>query len=250
MQKIRTIIIDDEELARSLIKKFLDNFPEIEFITECDNGFDGVKKINELKPDLIFLDVQMPKLTGFEMLEILDFMPHIIFTTAYNQYAIKAFEYNTIYYLLKPFSFEKFEEAVKKAIEKIDNLQYSDVKVSNLLEQVAKERESLDRIVVKSGSKIRIIPTDEIYCIEAADDYVVINTETEEHVKQATLQFFDDNLDKKQFVRVHRSNIVRINQISEIEKYEKETFLLTLRNGKKIKVSKRYYPNLKDALSF
>jgi len=249
MDKLRTIIIEDEELARNLIKKFLVEFPQIELIAECANGFDGVKSINELKPDLIFLDVQMPKLTGFEMLELLDFMPHIIFTTAYNQFAIKAFEYNTIYYLLKPFSFEKFEEAVLEAVTTIENKQYQKAAISGLIEQINSERESLDRIVVKNGSKIKIIPINEIYWIEAADDYVVINTEKEEHIKQATMRFFEDNLSEKEFVRIHRSSIVRISKIAEIEKYEKETYLVTLQNGKKVKASKRYYPNLRDVLN-
>ena len=250
MKKVNVIIIEDEELARNLIKKFLEKFPQIHLMAECDNGFDGVKKINELKPDLIFLDVQMPKLTGFEMLELLDFMPHIIFTTAYNQFAIKAFEYNTIYYLLKPFSFEKFEEAVEKALLKIENKQYEQNAVNELVTHVAAVRESLDRVVVKSGTKIKIIPTEQIYCIEAADDYVVINTEKEEHVKQATMKFFEENLNEKEFIRIHRSNIVKISQIIEIEKYEKETHLVTLKNGKKLKASKRYYAKLKEALNF
>ncbi len=249
MDKLRAIIIEDEELARNLLKKFLAEFTQIELVAECTNGFDGVKSINELKPDLIFLDVQMPKLTGFEMLELLDFMPHIIFTTAYNQFAIKAFEYNTIYYLLKPFSFEKFEEAIMKAIKTIENKQYQNAAISGLIEHVNNERETLDRIVVKNGSKIKIIPISEIYWIEAADDYVVINTEKEEHIKQATMRFFEDNLNEKDFIRIHRSSIVRINKIAEIEKYEKETYLVTLQNGKKVKASKRYYPNLRETLN-
>jgi len=249
MDKLRAIIIEDEELARNLLKKFLSEFTQIELVAECTNGFDGVKSINELKPDLIFLDVQMPKLTGFEMLELLDFMPHIIFTTAYNQFAIKAFEYNTIYYLLKPFSFEKFEEAIMKAIKTIENKQYQNAAISGLIEHVNNERETLDRIVVKNGSKIKIIPISEIYWIEAADDYVVINTEKEEHIKQATMRFFEDNLNEKDFIRIHRSSIVRINKIAEIEKYEKETYLVTLQNGKKVKASKRYYPNLRETLN-
>lgn len=250
MLKIKTIIIEDEELARNLIKKFLTHFAQIELIGECNNGFEGVKLINELKPDLIFLDIQMPKLTGFEMLELIDFMPHIIFTTAYNQFAIKAFDFNTIYYLLKPFSFDKFEDAVNKAITIIEKKQFQTSNVTNLLKEVQKQSEKLDRIVVKAGNKVKIIPTTEIYSIEAADDYVIIKTEKEEHIKQATLQFFENNLNNQEFIRVHRSNIVKVNKIAEIHKFEKESYMLTLTNGKQVKASKSYYANIKDAFQF
>ncbi|MGF7138653.1 LytR/AlgR family response regulator transcription factor [Roseimarinus sediminis] len=247
--KIRTIIIEDESLARNLLKNYLADQEHIELLAECENGFDGLKAINDLKPDLVFLDVQMPKLTGFEMLELLEFRPEIIFTTAYNQYAIKAFEQHAIDYLLKPFPKERLLQAIDRAMEKIKGNQQGDAPIDKLTEKP--EGEYIERIVVKDKSKIHIIPVEQIRYFESLDDYVMIYTRDRRFVKQKTMKFYENNLDQKMFVRIHRSYIARVDEIAEIQQYEKESHIVILKNDHaKLKVSKTGYKNLKQVLSF
>ncbi len=247
-QKIRTIIVEDEELARNLLKNFLKNADSIELIGECENGFEGVKAINELKPDLVFLDIQMPKISGFEMLELLDHKPNIIFATAYDQYALKAFEYNAADYLLKPYSKERLMEAIDKVAERIKTQgMASDVadKISNYPKE-----EFLDRIVVKDRHKIHIIPVNQIRYIESMDDYVMIFTTEGRYIKQKTMKYMENSLDPHNFIRIHRSNIVKVEEIHEIQQYEKESYIVILHDKTKLKVSKTGYKNLKEVLNF
>lgn len=248
-EMIRTVIIEDEVLARNLLKSYLADHDQIEIVAECENGFDGLKAINELKPDLVFLDVQMPKLTGFEMLELIEFRPEIVFTTAYNQYAIKAFEQHAVDYLLKPFPKDRLLLAVDRAIEKIKGGKAEESPIDKLTERP--EGEFIERIVVKDKSKIHIIPVEQIRYIESLDDYVMIYTKERRFVKQKTMRFFEDNLQPKEFVRIHRSYIVKVEEIAEIQQYEKESHIVILKNDHaKLKVSKTGYKNLKDALNF
>lgn len=249
MPKINTIIIDDELLARNLLKSYLSSNEQIEIIGECENGFDGLKAINELKPDLVFLDIQMPKLTGFEMIELLEYHPEIIFTTAYNQFAIKAFEQNAIDYLLKPFSKDRLFQAIDRAIEKIQNNHKGEIPIDKLTEEP--ETEFIERVVVKDKSKIHIIPSEQIRYVESLDDYVMLYTKDKRFVKQKTMKFFEDHLNPREFVRIHRSYIVRVEEIAEIQQYEKESHIVILKNDHAtLKVSKTGYKNLKDALNF
>ncbi len=245
---LRTIIVEDEELARNLLKSFLKDIDTIELIAECQNGFEGVKMINELKPDLVFLDIQMPKITGFEMLELLDHKPQIIFATAYDQYAIKAFEFNAADYLLKPYSRDRLLEAVEKVAERIQK----EGVVSDISEKVSDypRGEYLDRIVVKDRHKIHISPIDHVRYIESMDDYVMIYTKEGRFMKQKTMKFFENTLDPKNFIRIHRSFIVKVDEISEIQQYEKEAYIVILHDKTKLKVSKTGYKNLKDVLNF
>ena len=247
-EKIRTIIVEDEELARNLLKSFLKDTANIELIAECENGFEGVKAINEMKPDLIFLDIQMPKITGFELLELLEHKPHIIFATAYDQFALKAFEYNAADYLLKPYSKERLMEAVEKVAERIN----TDGPNSDVADKVSDypREEMLDRIVVKDRHKIHIIPVDQVRYIESMDDYVMIYTREGRHMKQKTMKYFENALDSKDFVRIHRSYIVKVEEINEIQQYEKESYIVILHDKTKLKVSKTGYKNLKDVLNF
>ncbi|PID57446.1 MAG: DNA-binding response regulator [Ignavibacteriae bacterium] len=247
-KKIKSIIIDDEKLARDIIKKYLEQNESIEICAECSNGFEAIKSINKIQPDLIFLDIQMPKLTGFEMLELLDNKPEIIFTTAYDQFAIKAFEVNAIDYLLKPFSLERFNEALDKVIAKITNEEKNNSKIDNVLTKVNEQIEALNRIVVKKNQKIIIIPTEKITDIQAEDDYVMINSELGNHLKKQTMKFYEEHLDSKIFFRVHRSHIVNINFVKQIELFEKESYKLTLKNGTKISVSKTGYNKIKEII--
>jgi two-component system, LytTR family, response regulator len=246
--KIRTIIVEDEELARNLLKNFLKDVENFELIAECENGFEGVKMINELKPDLVFLDIQMPKITGFELLELLDHKPHIIFATAYDQYALKAFEYNAADYLLKPYSKERLLEAIEKVAERIQ----AEGAVSDVAEKISDypKEEVLDRIVVKDRHKIHIIPVDQVRYIESMDDYVMIYTREGRYIKQKTMKYFENALDPKNFIRIHRSYIVKVEEINEIQQYEKESYIVILKDKTKLKVSKTGYKNLKDILNF
>jgi two-component system LytT family response regulator len=247
-EKIRTIIVEDEELARNLLKSFLKEVENIEVVAECENGFEGVKMINDLKPDLVFLDIQMPKITGFEMLELLEHKPHIIFATAYDQYALKAFEYNAADYLLKPYSKTRLNEAIEKVAERIRN-EGTESEVAQKVSEYPRE-EYLDRIVVKDRHKINIIPADEVRYIESMDDYVMIYTASGRHMKQKTMKYFEGALDPNHFIRIHRSYIVKVEEINEIQQYEKESYIVILHDKTKLKVSKTGYKNLKEVLNF
>lgn len=244
--KIKVLIIDDEKLAREIIKTYLRKNNSIEIAGECSNGFDALKQINDLKPDLIFLDIQMPKLTGFEMLEVLDNPPVIIFTTAYDQYALKAFEVNATDYLLKPFPEERFNEALQKAIKLLGDKNLVSKKIENLAKSLETKGETIERVVVKNGQKISIIPVNEIKYIEAQDDYTMIYTDKGNFLKQKTMKFFDENLDQKDFIRIHRSYFVKVTQIKQIELFEKDSYCVILHEGKKLPVSKSGYQKLKE----
>jgi len=247
MNKIRTLIIDDESLARDLLRHYLSKDERIELVGECSNGFEGVLAIQELNPDLVFLDIQMPKITGFEMLELVPNPPVIIFSTAYDQFAIRAFEANAIDYLLKPYPFERVIVAVNKAVEKLKSKTTSP-EISNLIQSRDEESGMLNRVVVKSGRKIQVIPVESIYYIESQDDFVMIYCSEGHFMKQKTMKFFEQHLDEKQFVRIHRSYLLNLFHISEIQQYEKESWIVLTKQGAKLKVSKAGYTNLKDKL--
>jgi two-component system, LytTR family, response regulator len=245
---IRTIIVEDEELARNLLKNYLKSFDNIELIQECENGFEGVKSINELKPDLVFLDIQMPKITGFEMLELLEHKPEIIFTTAYDQYALKAFDYNAADYLLKPFSKDRLVSAVDKVVERLLKQEPKTDVIDNIVN--FPKGEYLDRVVVKDRHKINIIPVDKIRYFESMDDYVLIYTKEGRHLKQKTMKFFENTLNPNEFIRIHRSYIVKVSEIAEIQQYEKESYIVILHDKIKLKVSKSGYKRIKEILNF
>ena len=247
-KKITCLIVEDEKPARDLIKNYLKKIDNIELLAECKNGFEGIKAINEFKPDIIFLDIQMPKLTGFEMLELLDELPEVIFTTAYDQFAIKAFEMNAVDYLMKPFSKDRFYQSVEKAIYRIINKKANNVKP--LIENIIETKETLDKIVVKTGSTVSVLSLDEIIRIEAEDDYVMIYTNNRRFLKKETMNYYEKHLPPSDFIRIHRSSIVKINQIKKIEHYAKENYLVILTDGSKLKVSKSRLKELKTELDF
>jgi two-component system LytT family response regulator len=248
MEPIRALVIDDEQLARELIKNYLKNQSDIQIIGECENGFEGARDIAELKPDLVILDIQMPKLNGFEMLELIDDPPEIIFITAHNDFAIRAFEMNAVDYLLKPYSQERLLAAILKATEKIQSGAGKKEKINQLVHQPLTEK--LERIVVKTGTKIKVIPVDKINYLEAQDDYIMVYTDEGKHLKQGTMKYYEDHLDESKFIRVHRSYIVRIDQVVHLEPYAKDNFILKLKNGTALKVSRSGLKNLKDTLNF
>ncbi len=247
-KNITAIIVDDEKLAREITKNYLAEFPEVEILTECANGFDAIKKINELKPDIVFLDIQMPKISGFEMLELLEQPPIVIFTTAYDQYAIKAFEVNAVDYLLKPFSSERFNEAVKKAFTYLQDRFEYDSAIKNIVDENDKKIEFLERVVIKDGSKISIVPVETIKWIEAQDDYVMINSDLGRFLKQKTMKYFENHLDENAFIRIHRSFIINVDFIQHLEQTGKESYQIILKNGKQLPVSKTGLNKLKNTL--
>ena len=245
MSKI--IIIDDEPLARSVVREYLQQHPGLEVITECGDGFEGVKAIQQHQPDLIFLDIQMPKITGFEMLELLDQPPSVIFTTAFDEFAIKAFEAHAIDYLLKPFNQERFDKAIAKWADQ-QATAAPEKKTEELLEAASLSPSQRQRIVVRNGSKIKIISVNDVWYLEAADDYVKIHTTEGYFLKNKTMSHFEQSLDPAIFVRSHRSYIVNVQQITRIDPYEKDNHVAVLRSGAKVPVSRSGYARLKEVL--
>lgn len=254
MTKIRVLIIDDEHLAREIVRSYLNEDNQIEIIGECSDGFDGFKQINELKPDLVFLDVMMPKLTGFEMLELVEHPPVIIFSTAYDEYAIKAFEKNAVDYLLKPYALERFNEALDKAKTKVAQKESKPIQASKGLAAVVnahfEKAEILTRVVVKTGSKINIVAVDKIRYLEAMDDYVRIYTEEGKYLKQHTMKHYESYLPQDDFLRIHRSYIVRVKEIARLELIGKESHVALLHDGTELSVSRSGYKRLKEVLDF
>ncbi|WP_276347266.1 LytTR family transcriptional regulator DNA-binding domain-containing protein [Daejeonella sp. JGW-45] len=244
---MRVILIDDEPLARSVVIEYLQSWPQIEIVQECSDGFEGVKAIAQHEPDLIFLDIQMPKINGFEMLELIDQPPSVIFTTAFDEYAIKAFEEHAIDYLLKPFTKERFDRAVQKWL---DTKPTAEAKkdTTQILDNIQTSSPKNERVVVKTGNKIKIIPLNDIIFLAADDDYVKIHTAEGSFLKNKTMSYFEKLLGDVDFVRVHRSYIVKIDEITRIDPYEKESHLAILKSGEKIPVSKTGYPKLRQVL--
>jgi two-component system, LytTR family, response regulator len=244
---MKALIIDDEPLARMIVLEYLQDYPQIQMIQECNDGFEGAKAIHLHQPDLIFLDIQMPKIDGFEMLELIENPPPVIFTTAFDEYALKAFETHAVDYLLKPFSKDRFD----KAMEKFLNQSTRTIQQQNtqaLLQSVVEKNASINRIVVKTAGKIKIIPLPEIFYLEAADDYVKIHTKEGTFLKNKTMGSFEKTLDQQLFVRTHRSYIVNIQEITRLDPYEKENYVAILKSGTKIPVSKNGYTKLKSIL--
>ncbi|NJN27547.1 MAG: response regulator [Cyclobacteriaceae bacterium] len=246
---IRAILIDDEPLARRILKNYLAEIDKVEVVGEFENGFEGLKGINELKPDLVFLDIQMPKLNGFEMLELLDDLPHIVFTTAYDQFAVKAFENNAVDYLMKPFARDRLEAALDKARELICWPKAGN-QTGELLHKLEHQVTTIDRIAVKTGNKIKIIYAEDIQYLESQDDYVMVYTAEGHFLKQKTMKFFESHLAPTSFIRVHRSYMVNIDSVSQVELYEKDSYIIKLKSGQTIPLSKTGYNRLRAALQF
>jgi two-component system, LytTR family, response regulator len=239
---MKAIIIDDEPLARLIVKEYLQAYPHISVVQECNDGFEGMKAIQEHQPDLIFLDIQMPKINGFEMLELIDEPPLVIFTTAFEEFAIKAFDAHAADYLLKPFSKERFDKAMQKVM-----LQQSNT-AKEIAETALQMPMKSNRIVVKDNGKIKIIPFAQLQYLEAADDYVKMHTTDGIFLKKHTMQYFEDSLPNNEFIRTHRSYIVNAQMINRIDAHEKDSHLLLLTTGVRLPVSKAGYARLKEVL--
>ncbi len=245
---LRAAIVDDEELARQLLREYLWESGGVDVVAECGDGFDAVKAINELKPDLVFLDVQMPKLDGFEVLELVDAVPLVIFVTAYDQYAMKAFEANAVDYLLKPFRLERFKKALERARARVGQPKPAAISTAELAAAARPPGQTLERIVLRDGTKIHIIPIAKLDYVEAQDDYTALHTEKKSYLKQQTIASFEAQLDPQKFVRIHRSYIVNLDRIVRIEPYTRDSRVVVLRDGEQLPVSRPGYARLKSLL--
>lgn len=244
---MKAVIIDDEPLARSIVVEYLAAHPQIEIAAECNDGFEGVKAILQYKPDVVFLDIQMPKINGFEMLELVENPPAVVFTTAFDEYALKAFEAHAVDYLLKPFGQDRFDKAIEKLATQA-TLSQQKKATEELMQSTPQVPSQNERIVVKTGGKIKIIPVQQIHYLEAADDYVKIHTPDGVFLKNKTMGGYEQSLPAETFARTHRSYIVNIHEITRIDPYEKDAHLAILKNGAKVPVSKAGYAKLKTVL--
>ncbi|MBM3419730.1 MAG: response regulator [Bacteroidetes bacterium] len=250
MEPLKILIIDDEAPARDILSHYLKNEEGFTLAGECSDGFAGLKAIREIKPDILLLDIQMPRLTGFEMLEVMDENPVIIFTTAYDQYALKAFELNAADYLLKPFTAERLSAALQKARLKCEAGRQDGGTPSAVIEKRPAGAPSLTRVVVRKGTAINIIPVDEIRYIEAQDDYVMVYYRGGKALKQQRMKFYEESLPDGKFARIHRSHIVSIGEIARLEPYGKENYVAVLKGGERLPVSRAGYRYLREELSF
>jgi two-component system LytT family response regulator len=247
--KIRVVIVDDEELARQVLREFLSRHSEIDVIAECANGFEAVKTVAEQKPDLVFIDIQMPKLDGFEVLELIGRETSVIFVTAHDNYAIRAFEVHAVDYLLKPVSAARFEAALTRAKERLaGKSQPSQVSATELAASARPPSQFLDRIPVREGAKVFIIPVAKLDYAEAQDDYVALCCEGKKHLKQQTIASLETGLDPARFLRIHRSYIVNLERVTRVEPYAKDSHVAVLSNGTQLPVSRAGYARLKEFL--
>ncbi len=245
---IRTILVDDEELARHVLREYLGGEPDIEIVAECSNGFDAVKCIAEQQPDLLFLDVQMPKLDGFEVLELIAGEVAVVFVTAYDQYATKAFDASAVDYLLKPFDLPRFQTALGRVRQRIQAKSLSAVNVAELRQAASPPGQFTQRIVVREGVNLHVIPVAQLDFAEAQDDYVALRTRGKMHLKQQTIANLERSLDPARFVRIHRSYLVNLDRIARVEPYTKDSRLAVLTDGSKIPVSRSGYLRLKELM--
>jgi two-component system LytT family response regulator len=243
--RIGAVIVDDEELARGLLREYLDSVADIEILAECANGFEAVKAISEHKPDIVFLDVQMPKLDGFEVLELIDPSVAVIFVTAYDQYAMRAFDAHAVDYLLKPFALDRFEKALDRARRRLGEKMPP---AAELSAAARPPQQYLQRIVVKDGARVHIIPVERLDYAEAQDDYVSLHSQGKSHLKQQTISSLESALDPEQFVRIHRSIIVNLERVAKIEPYAKDSRVAVLSDGTQLPVSRAGYDRLKILL--
>jgi two-component system LytT family response regulator len=243
---LRVVIVDDEPLARAVVREYIAAHPGVEVVAECANGFEAVKAVSELNPDLVFLDVQMPKLSGFEVLELIGRAVPVIFTTAYDQYALRAFEVHAVDYLLKPFSEQRFGEALSRARERLASREIMPVEA--LVSDARPRQGPLERVLIRDGSQVHVLPVDTIDYVEAQDDYVSFQSGGKSYLKDQTLGATEGLLDPARFVRVHRSYLLNIDRIARVELYAKDSRVAILRDGTKLPVSRAGYARLAKLL--
>jgi two-component system, LytTR family, response regulator len=246
LKKLRTVVVDDEDLARQMVREMLKPHPEVEIVGECANGFEAVRMVSELKPDLLFLDIQMPKLDGFEVLELIGDEIAVIFATAYDEHALHAFEVHAVDYLLKPFGASRFELALERAKQRLGK------KMSPAPDQLlaaSREQEKyVERVVVKDGTRVQIIPLDKLDYAEAQDDYIALVSQGKKYLKQQTISSLESSLDPAYFVRIHRSYIVNLERVTRLEPYGKDSHVAILSDGTRLPVSRAGLARLKSFL--
>lgn len=243
---LRVVVVDDEPLGRAVVREYLAAHPGVEIVAECANGFEAVKAVAELAPDLMFLDVQMPKLSGFEVLELVGRQVPVVFTTAYDQYALRAFEVHAVDYLLKPFSEERFAEALSRARAR---LQAPPGDAVDALVSDARPRHApLERVLIREGSQVHVIPVERLDYVEAQDDYVAFKSEGKQYLKDQTMASAEAALDPARFVRIHRSYLLNVERIARVELYAKDSRVAILRDGTRLPVSRAGYARLSKLL--
>lgn len=244
---LRVILVDDEEPARRLLREYLEAIPGVSILAECRNGFEAVKAVAEHEPDLMLLDIQMPKLDGFEVVELLERELPIIFITAHDEHALRAFEVHAVDYLLKPYSADRLAEALGRARERIGRDEASPP-IDDLVSSARPARGGLKRILVRDGSEVKVLPTDSVDFIEARDDAVAIHVGGVSHLKAQRLSVLEQRLDPKHFIRIHRSYILNIDRLRSIELYAKDSRIAILADGTKVPVSRSGYARLRELL--
>lgn len=243
---LRVAIVDDEPLARAMVRQCINAHPGVEVVAECANGFEAVKAVTELSPDLLFLDVQMPKLSGFEVLELVGRDVAVVFTTAYDQYALRAFDVHAVDYLLKPFSEERFAEALSRARERLASKEA--LPVDALVSGARPRQGPLERVLIRDGSRVHVLPVDRIDYVEAQDDYVCFKSDGKSYLKDQTLGAVEASLDAARFVRIHRSYLLNIDRLARVELYAKDSRVAILRDGARLPVSRAGYARLAKLL--
>jgi two-component system, LytTR family, response regulator len=243
---LRVVVVDDEPLARAVVREYITVHPGVEIVAECANGFEAVKAVSELTPDLVFLDVQMPKLSGFEVLELIGRDVPVVFTTAYDQYALRAFDVHATDYLLKPFSEQRFADALARARERLAARDVASVDA--LVSETRAKQAPLERVLIRDGSQVHVLPVDKIDYVEAQDDYVSFRSEGKSYLKDQTLGVTEGLLDPARFVRIHRSYLLNIDRIARVELYAKDSRIAILRDGTKLPVSRAGYARLAKLL--
>jgi two-component system, LytTR family, response regulator len=245
-KKLRTVIVEDEELARRILREMLEPHSEVAIVGECANGFDAVKTVTELKPDLVFLDVQMPKLDGFEVLELIGNEVAIIFVTAYDQHALRAFEVHAVDYLLKPYAAERLSAALDRARRRLGQKTLPDP--ADFAAAAREKGRYAERLVVKDGTRVQIIPVGKLDYAEAQDDYIALASQGKKHLKQQTISSLEASLDPKNFLRIHRSCVVNLERVAKIEPYGKDSHIAILNDGTRLPVSRTGYGRLRALL--
>ncbi len=243
---VKVAIVDDEEPARKLLREYLSAYDDVEIVSECANGFEAVKAVTDLKPDLLLLDIQMPRLDGFEVLELIGHEVDVIFVTAYDKYALRAFEVHAVDYLLKPFSSDRLREALDHARKRLATKEK--LPVEDLAASARPAGAKLERVLIRDGSNVHVIPVSKLDYVEAQDDYVCFRSEGKRYLKQQTLGDVETVLDPSQFVRIHRSYILNIDRLARLELYAKDSHAAILRDGTRLPVSRSGYARLNAVL--
>lgn len=243
---MKIAIVDDEQLARKLLREYLSAYADVEIVAECANGFEAVKAVTDLKPDLVLLDIQMPRLDGFEVLELIGREVGVIFVTAYDKYALRAFDVHAVDYLLKPFSAERLREALDRAKVRMQAKQL--LPIEDLTAAARPPGSRAERVLIRDGANVHVIPVSKIDYAEAQDDYVCFRSEGKRYLKQQTLSDVESILDPVQFVRIHRSYILNVDRLAKLELYAKDSHAAILRDGTRLPVSRSGYARLSSVL--